>query len=71
MNQYCVYSLDPRFYEVWTWIKANSLEYDIHLNRTRFWVPTNTSAMTEFLLKWAKNCPRVYEHKEYAVGPVQ
>jgi hypothetical protein len=51
MKQYCVYSQNPNFSQVVDWIILRELKYEVHLNRTRFWVPKGPMA-TEFFLRW-------------------
>lgn len=55
-KQYAVAMRDPSAAAVLGWIHAHELQYEIHLNRTRFWVPTNTPLYTEFALRWADTC---------------
>jgi hypothetical protein len=42
--------------EVFTWIFDNNLQFEVHLNRTRFWVPTDSSLNTYFQLWLAEYC---------------
>jgi len=51
MKQYCVYSANENFKDVVLWVQERGLEYEVHLNRTRFWVPKGPMA-TEFFLRW-------------------
>jgi hypothetical protein len=51
MKQYCVYTSNPNFKDVVLWVTASELKYEVHLNRTRFWVPPGPIA-TEFFLRW-------------------
>ena len=55
-KQYAVLNSSPHAVTVLEWMEHNSLLYEIHLNRTRFWVPTNTVTYTEFALRWADVC---------------
>ena len=66
MKQYCVYSRDPHFIDVIRWINDNQVQAEVHINRTRFWVPDGV-LMTEFLLKWHTVCPHVPESDNYAL----
>ena len=50
------------------WIYANSITFEAHLNRTRFWVPTGTPLHTEFLLRFAHCCPQVDPQVDLATG---
>lgn len=65
MKQFCVYTRDSKFREVLSWIEKNKIKFEVHLNRTRFWVPLG-SVMTEFLLLYSKTCPMV-EGDDYAL----
>ncbi len=60
MLQYCVYNQDPHLLEVAEWISQNNIKHEIHLNRTRFWVPQGPM-LTEFLLKYSDICPQIQE----------
>jgi hypothetical protein len=55
-KQYAVLMRDPCAVAVLEWITQHDLVYEVHLNRTRFWVPTNTPLYTEFALRWADSC---------------
>lgn len=59
MRQYYVLTLDPNLGEVFRFIESNKLEYEVHLNRTRFWIPEDSRVLTEFLLCYAHCCPYV------------
>jgi hypothetical protein len=58
MTEYYILTLDPNLAPVCRWIDLNRLAYEVHLNRTRFWVPEG-SIMDEFLLLWAASCSPV------------
>ena len=60
MTQYYILTRDPQFLDVGKWIADNNIKYELHLNRTRFWVPTGPIT-TEFLLKFIHCCPTVEE----------
>ena len=60
IRQYCVYTKDPEFLQVASWLDSTSTKYEPHLNRTRFWIPEGP-VLTEFLLKWGDCCPEVKE----------
>ncbi len=57
-NQFYVLTRDLHFITVGKWIAHNNIPHEVHLNRTRFWIPTGP-LLTEFLLRWADVCPRV------------
>jgi hypothetical protein len=58
MQEYYILTLDPNLAPVCRWIDHNHLTYEVHLNRTRFWVPEGT-VMDEFLQLWAGFCSPV------------
>ena len=58
MNEYYVLTLDPNFGSVLRWITDHQLVTEVHLNRTRFFVP-NGPVNTEFQLRFAHCCPPV------------
>ena len=67
MRQYYILTLDPRAGEVFNFIRDHKLTVDVHLNRTRFWVPEG-SQLTEFLLRFADCCPFVDESLDTTTG---
>ena len=58
MIQYYILTRDPQFIDVADWITKNDIRYEMHLNRTRFWVPDGP-VRTEFLLRFIHCCPEV------------
>lgn len=58
MKQYYVLTLDPRAGQVFQFIYDHKLDREVHLNRTRFWVPEGP-VLTEFLLRFSESCPLV------------
>jgi hypothetical protein len=67
MRQYYILTLDPRASEVFCFIRDHALALEVHLNRTRFWVPEG-SVLTEFLLRFADCCPYVDESVDLITG---
>ena len=59
MPQYYILNQDPRAQEVFNFIRQHQLQLEVHLNRTRFWIPKDSSVLTEFLLRFADSCPLV------------
>lgn len=55
MPQYYVLNQDPRARSVFEFISQHALPHEIHLNRTRFWVPIG-HVLTEFVLRFADCC---------------
>ena len=68
MRQYYILTLDPRCAEVFNFISDHKLAVDVHLNRTRFWVPEDSSVLTEFLLRFSDCCPYVDTCADLATG---
>ena len=58
MPQYYILNLDPKAQSVWEFIAQHDLQHELHLNRTRFWVPPGHTH-TEFVLRYADCCPCV------------
>ena len=63
MLQYCAYTTHNQFGEVIQWIVQNNIKFEVHANRTRFWVPGGT-VTTEFLLKYTNVCSLVKERMD-------
>jgi hypothetical protein len=57
--QHYVLTQDPCAVEVYRFIKLHKLTCQVHLNRTRFWVPIDSPIYTEFALRFADSCPPV------------
>jgi hypothetical protein len=58
-RQYYVLNGDPQAADVLDFILANELLYELHLNRTRFWLEEGSIQLTEFLLRYASICERL------------
>ena len=67
MRHYYVLNLDPRAGLVFEFIRDHKLTCEVHLNRTRFWVPTG-SVLTEFLLRFSESCTQVDDTVDLATG---
>lgn len=67
-NEYYILSSHPDFAPVLDWLAQRRISCQIHLNRTRFWIPVDTSLATEFALRWAHSCPRVDPALDPATG---
>jgi len=68
MRQYYILTLDPRCGEVINFVLHHKLTVEVHLNRTRFWIPEDTSVLTEFLLRFGDCCPHVDASADLATG---
>jgi len=67
MRQYYVLTQNPHCAQVFEFIDRHKLQYSLHLNRTRFWVPEG-AVLTEFLLRFGEVCPLVDESLDLATG---
>jgi hypothetical protein len=67
MKQYYVLTLDPRARLVHQFIHTHKLDCEVHLNRTRFWVPEGP-VLTEFLLRFSESCPLVDSSLDLTTG---
>jgi hypothetical protein len=69
MRQHYILTLDPRALEVFRFIDHYELKREVHLNRTRFWIPDDSPALVEFALRFLDTCPEVTEDPDnYALG---
>jgi hypothetical protein len=66
-RHYYILNLDPRTREVFEFIRDHKLAVEIHLNRTRFWVPEG-GVLTEFLLRYSECVHLVDESVDLATG---
>lgn len=67
MRHYSVYTMEPRAAEVFTFIQAHDLHYELHLTRTRFWVPEGR-LVTELMLRFSECVFLVDEGLDLATG---
>jgi len=67
-REYYVLTMHPDARQVFEWIWANHLQYEVHLNRTRFWVPTDSSLNTYFQLWLADSCGTVDPSLDLTTG---
>jgi hypothetical protein len=69
LNQYYILTRDPRITEVFEFIGQHGLRCEVHLNRTRFWVPEG-SIFTEFALRFSDCCTSVDQYEDLVTGLV-
>jgi hypothetical protein len=67
-TEYYILTLHPKAREVFIWIFDNNLPVEVHLNRTRFWVPDDSSLNTYFQLWLRDSCGRVDPNLDLATG---
>lgn len=65
--QFAVYTRSDDFVEVINWIRKNNIRAEVHLNRTRFWIPYSPELL-EFLLTWGSICSRVDNEIDHTLG---
>ena len=51
IRQYAIYTRDPQFASCMGWVSQHGLRFEVHLNRTRFYLDEG-ALLTEFLLRW-------------------
>ena len=67
MRQYYVLTSSPQLESVFEFIRHHNLRFEVHANRTRFWVPAG-SVLTEFVLRFNESCPYVDESVDLITG---
>lgn len=55
LHHYYMLNSDPRAGELFEFISQHKLRFEVHLNRTGFWVPSG-SVFTEFALRFMDSC---------------
>jgi hypothetical protein len=66
--EHYVLTMHPHAREVLIWVFDNNLPLEVHLNRTRFWVPRDSSLNTYFHLWLADYCGTVDPSADLATG---
>ena len=61
-----MYTHQSEFREVVSWVNSRDWEFEVHLARTRFWVPHD--AHVEFVLRWGAVCKNVDHETDHALG---
>lgn len=59
MQQYYILTSNPNFASVLDWLSLHDITAEIHINRTRFYIPTDNKLHTEFCLRWSHCCSPV------------
>jgi hypothetical protein len=70
MRHYYVLNSNPHLEMIFEFIQHHDLKLEVHLNRTRFWVPDGT-ILTEFLLRFSTVATLVDESVDLATGHSQ
>jgi hypothetical protein len=68
MLQFALLNQDPQITDLGDFIRQHTLTHEIHLNRTRVWVPEGP-VLTEFLLRFT-NCRAVLANEDLATGRI-
>ena len=64
MRQLAVYTTDAQFSTVLAQLQYNSIPYECHVNRTRFWIDVTNPLYSYFALV----CKDVNNEKNHALG---
>ena len=67
MRHYYILNRNPRAAELFDFIRDHQLAVEVHLNRTRFWVPEGL-VLTEFLLRFGECSHYVDPRLDLATG---
>jgi hypothetical protein len=67
MRQYYALTTAPQLASIFEFIQHHNLQFEVHLNRTRFWVPDGT-VLTEFLLRFSTVATLVDESLDLQTG---
>ena len=67
MRHYYVLNSNPHLEMIFEFIQHHDLKLEVHLNRTRFWVPDGTT-LTEFLLRFSEQCAQVDDTVDLTTG---
>lgn len=51
--------LDPLGHSAWMWAQTHNLPTEAHLNRCRYWLPTDSALESEFVLRYWEIIHRV------------
>lgn len=67
MRHYYILNQDPRCRDVFEFIQHHGLRCEVHLNRTRFWVPQG-AVLTELMLRFHECVYQVDDSVDLATG---
>ena len=68
MLQFALVNSDPKLRDLLEFIQQHALAHELHLNRTRVWIPEGP-ILTEFLLRF-DSCYPVLDHEDLATGRI-
>jgi len=67
MREYMIQNASAHVKDVFEYIQLRKFRVEVHLNRTRFWVPDGVE-LTEFLLKFGDVCSQVDPREDRVTG---
>lgn len=68
IRHYAVYSTDPQFARVLNFLNTYSVQCEVHINRTRFWIDDSRPEWCILLLKFYNSIHDVSEEENHALG---
>jgi hypothetical protein len=68
MLQFALVNSDPKLQDLFAFIQQHALAHELHLNRTRVWIPEGR-ILTEFLLRF-DSCYPVSADEDLATGRI-
>jgi len=68
MLQFALANQDPKLRDLFAFIQQHDLKHELHLNRTRFWIPEGP-VLTEFLLRF-DTCYPVSADEDLVTGRI-
>ena len=71
MNHYCVYTRDIRPGFISALNELSPTDFEMHLNRTRFWLDPSLAHHVEFYIKWSHIIHAVDPRENLATGRVE
>jgi len=69
ITQFALLNQDPQLRDLFAFIQQHDLKHELHLNRTRFWIPKGP-VLTEFLLRF-EHYHIVLDSEDLATGRIQ
>lgn len=67
MRHYYVLNQNPHTPDILDFIISHDLTYELHFNRTRFWIPEG-AILTNFLLRFSTQCLLVDDSLDLSTG---
>jgi len=67
MREYMIQNASAHVKDVFEYIQLHRFRVEVHLNRTRFWVPDGVE-LTEFILRFGDVCSQVDANEDRVTG---